>query len=383
MKWKVLWTVFFMLLKSLNNLFDRKFDLIKKSKLEVIKAHFKAFTYFIFLLKTLNTNFLRHVHFYCENLNDVIHKLVTFSFEKEITKVFPFLSSFFSPSRFVFTFYSEVLLLWINLLVQNLGSSLPSPQSSRLSQYAAAEMHLLLAQENSLIEHFWLTPVDSFVCCDCLTLWIVTMAVHTRITMILIFLVFIFEYLFKSLLLVFLPASIVLRLNLYCFEHFCVRIIDHNSETDTSEVLLYIYLHFVTSLSLLGLLLWTIQLHALLSNSCLQQIAIYYLDIEKREWKSLCIMLLRLSLWGLFLISLSVSRFPLDLCMSRMWRDFQYFFFFPYKNERESHQFFPSLRRFNFTRNGNWLKLDMSSRNNTWANNFTGLSVTYTRKEIF
>ena len=137
-----------------------------------------------------------------------------------LKKFFLFFSSAFSSIQgFIFTLHSEAPSLLINLLVQNLGSSLPSPQSFWLSQYAAAGMHLLFAHENSLIEHFWLTPVDSFGCCDCLTLWITT-AVHTRITMILIFLVFIFEYLFLSLLLVFLLASLVLRLNLYCFEHF-------------------------------------------------------------------------------------------------------------------------------------------------------------------
>lgn len=56
---------------------------------------------------------------------------------------------------------SVILLNYINnLLVQNLGSSEASPQSSLLSQYCDAEMQLLFAHENSLIEHFWLPPEE-------------------------------------------------------------------------------------------------------------------------------------------------------------------------------------------------------------------------------
>lgn len=58
----------------------------------------------------------------------------------------------------------------IDLLVQNLGSSDESPQSSLLSQYFAAEMHLLFAHVYSLIEHFWLTPASDCFGSDCFML---------------------------------------------------------------------------------------------------------------------------------------------------------------------------------------------------------------------
>lgn len=69
---------------------------------------------------------------------------------------------------------------------------------------------------------------------------------------------------------------------------FCLIIIDHNSQSGCSWSTLKIYLHFVTSLSLLGLLLWfSFFLPSLprFPHVRLEQITIYYLDIEKRNEK--------------------------------------------------------------------------------------------------
>lgn len=106
-----------------------------------------------------------------------------------------------------------------HLLVQNLGSSLPSPQSSLLSQYDAAFMHLPFPHENSLIEHFWLTPAEDFDCFAPCTSRLIT-TTHMTSATILIFIAFIFDVTFFSSLSprfrLFRSLS-VLRLNLYCF----------------------------------------------------------------------------------------------------------------------------------------------------------------------
>lgn len=73
----------------------------------------------------------------------------------------------------------------VYIRVQNLGSSLLSPQSSLLSQNCASEMHLLFAHEYSLIEHFWLLTAVGFNC-DCFALRIVVATKHKHNTTILI-----------------------------------------------------------------------------------------------------------------------------------------------------------------------------------------------------
>lgn len=187
-------------------------------------------------------------------------------------------------------------------------------------------MHLPFPHENSLIEHFWLPPVEDFA--DCFAPWITRIVTtkHRMSATVLIFIAFIFWCHFLSLSPRFRSHTFsVLRLNLYCFEHFFpVRIIDRNSHWNCSWK---IYLHFVTSLSLLGLLS-AFHHHSLPPR--LEQITIWK-GIEKEFFLHYAI---KAFSFGTFLSQLflphfslfSVSRFPLDLCVSRMWRDFRYFF---------------------------------------------------------
>lgn len=145
-------------------------------------------------------------------------------------------------------------------LEQNLGSSDPSPQSSLLSQNCAAEMQLLFAHEYSLIEHFWLIPAfdEYFGCIDCLILCVVVTARHKYSITILIFLAIIFSHLIShkvaflavsrgcliSVLIIILLRTGCHNWTLFTLTHSC------NSKSTLKN-----YLHFVTSLSWLSLLM--------------------------------------------------------------------------------------------------------------------------------